>query len=126
MHELAVCQALLAQVISVAAGQSASSVESVTVAAGALSGVEPALLERAWPLAAAGTLAQAAQLEIRVLPVRVRCQLCGHETETGPNRLLCAGCGSWQTTVLSGDELMLLRVTLVQPDCSQSGEEEHV
>ncbi len=126
MHELAVCQALLGQVISVAAAQAASSVESVTVAAGALSGVEPALLERAWPLAAAGTLAQTARLEIRVSPVRVRCRLCGQETETGPNRLLCAGCGSWQTTVLAGDELMLLSVTLVRPDASQAGEETHV
>ena len=112
MHELSVCQALLTQVENVARERNASQVLSVSLGIGPLSGVEPALLSQAWPLAAAGTVADNAELLIEERPVRVRCSQCGKDSDATANRLLCAHCGDWRTQLLSGDDLLLLQVEL--------------
>ncbi|MCO6413535.1 MAG: hydrogenase maturation nickel metallochaperone HypA [Thiogranum sp.] len=112
MHELSVCQALLTQVENLARERNASQVLSVSLGIGPLSGVEPALLSQAWPLAAAGTVADNAELLIEERPVRVRCSQCGEESDATANRLLCARCGDWRTQLLSGDDLLLLQVEL--------------
>ena len=79
---------------------------------GPLSGVEPRLLEHAYPLAAAGTMAEHARLVVRAVPVKVRCRSCGVESEAIPNRLLCGACDDWQVDVTAGEELLLQRVEI--------------
>jgi hydrogenase nickel incorporation protein HypA/HybF len=112
MHELSVCQGMLRQVSDIAAEHAARSVSSITVRIGPLSGVEPALLAQAFPIASAGTIANDAELRIESLPVRVRCETCGEETDAAANRLLCGACGDWHTRLVSGDELLLASVEL--------------
>ena len=111
MHELAICQALISQVEEVVRERSAR-VKRVLVGIGPLSGVEPRLLEDAYPLASAGTCADGSQLATELINVRVRCRACSVESDAAANRLLCGACGDWRTDLLSGDELMLLRVEL--------------
>ena len=111
MHELSVCQELVAQVEQLAI-QERARVCSITLRIGPLSGVEPALLEQAYPLAVAGTALSAARLVIEALPVRVHCRRCLQDTEAAANRMLCAHCGDWRTELLSGDELLLSSVEL--------------
>jgi len=112
MHELAICQSLMDQVESIAAERKAQSVTSIVVAMGPLSGVEAQLLKNAYPIASAGTVAENAELVIEYLPVRVQCTQCGSESEASPNKLICKQCGDWRTTLVSGDELMLMSVEL--------------
>ena len=112
MHELAICQALMNQVESIAAERNARSVVSIVVGMGPLSGVEVQLLKHAYPVASAGTVAEGAELVIEDLPVRIRCTECGNESDALPNKLVCKVCGDWRTTLISGDELMLMRVEL--------------
>jgi hydrogenase nickel incorporation protein HypA/HybF len=57
MHELSVCQALIDQVEALAEARGASAVSRITVAIGALSGVEAHLLEQALPIASASPMA---------------------------------------------------------------------
>ncbi|RCX26554.1 hydrogenase maturation nickel metallochaperone HypA [Thioalbus denitrificans] len=116
MHELALCQALLRQVEAVAAEHNASSVSRILLRYGPLSGVEPHLLRQAYPLAAAGTPAEGAELVMEESPVRVRCRTCGVESEAVPNRLVCAACGDWHTDLVSGDELLLASLELDIPE----------
>jgi hydrogenase nickel incorporation protein HypA/HybF len=111
MHEISVCMAIVAQVERISRQHDAR-VSSITLKIGPLSGVEPTLLERAYPLAAAGTPLAAARLIIDQAPIRVRCQSCGAETIADPNRMVCASCGDWHTDLLSGDELLLASVEL--------------
>ncbi len=112
MHELAICQALMDQVESIAAERNARSVVSIVVGMGPLSGVEVQLLKHAYPVASAGTVAEGAELVIENLPVRIKCTACGNESDALPNKLVCKICGDWRTTLLSGDELMLMRIEL--------------
>ncbi|HEY9150778.1 MAG: hydrogenase maturation nickel metallochaperone HypA [Gammaproteobacteria bacterium] len=112
MHELAVCQGMLRQVMDITRREQARTVTRILVQVGPLSGVEPRLLSQAFPIASAGTPAAGAVLELESLPVRVRCEQCGAETDARPNRLLCGACGDYHTRLLSGDELLLVSVEL--------------
>ena len=112
MHELAICQALMNQVESIAAERNARSVVSIVVGMGPLSGVEAQLLKHAYPVASAGTVAEGAELVVENLPVRIKCKQCGSESDALPNKLVCKACGDWRTTLISGDELMLMRIEL--------------
>ena len=112
MHELAICQALISQVVVLADERRAIAVSDVHVAIGLLSGVESPLLRNAFPLAAAGTVADAAKLHIEDVPVRVYCPKCEVESEVDVNRLLCSQCGGWRNRLVGGDELLLTRVEL--------------
>ena len=123
MHELAVAQALVEQVEAVIAQHAASHdhdasssdawrASLIRVRIGPLAGVVPALLANAFPLAAAGSRTEHAELDLVAAPITVRCQTCGAATEAAMNRLLCGACGDWHTQVISGDELLLERVEL--------------
>ena len=111
MHEMAICQALLEQVEGMAQQHSARVIK-VHLAIGPLSGVEPMLLERAYPVACAGTAAEDSELVIETAAVHVRCRRCGAESTASAQRLLCAECGNWQTELIGGDELLLMKVEL--------------
>jgi len=121
MHELALCQALIAQVEAVARRHRADGVASVRLLVGPLSGIEPALLQSAFPLAVAGTAVEGAVLSIERSVVHVTCERCGAQSEALPNRLLCAACGDWHTRVVSGDELTLAGVELILAQDSATG-----
>jgi hydrogenase nickel incorporation protein HypA/HybF len=114
MHELSVCQGLISQVQDIVRQHDARAVEKIIVRIGPLSGVEAALLQDAYSIARAGTVAAQAELVIEVMPVRVRCETCGAETGASVNRLLCGECGDYHTRLLSGDEMILASVELVR------------
>jgi hydrogenase nickel incorporation protein HypA/HybF len=112
MHELAVCQDIISQVEQLALEHRAKAVYSISLEIGPLSGVESALLQAAFPVASAGTVAENALLEITAMPVTVSCNICHQQTTAIPNRLICGACGSWKTRLVSGDEMLLKRVEL--------------
>ena len=112
MHELAICQALIDAVTAIANDEEANLVSEIYVSIGPLSGIESALLENAFPIAAAGTVASTATLHLHEEPMKVLCENCGAETEVAANRLVCGSCENWRTKVISGDALLLQRVCL--------------
>jgi len=112
MHELSVCLALMQQVESIAAQHGARRVETISLRIGPLSGIEPALLEHAFPLAATGTVADGARLAIEHSEIVVRCTECGAHSTVAPNRLLCGECGDFRTRLESGDEMLLASLEL--------------
>ena len=114
MHELSICQALLVQVEKIVSEHQARAAAQIIVHIGPLAGVEPRLLQQAFPIAAAGSVAQSAALHIEELPLRVHCDSCGAESEAQPNRLLCGACGDWHTRLISGDEMVLASVELIK------------
>lgn len=118
MHELSICHALVSQIKSVVATHHANKVVSVVLGVGPLAGVDAELLKTAYPHASAGTVAEHAALIIEALPLRVRCNMCNKESNALPNKLVCQHCGAWQTTLISGDELLLMSVELEKPEDS--------
>ena len=110
----------MTQVETIARDNQATEVTHITLGMGPLSGVEEHLLKHAYPVASAGTVGEGASLIIQTTPVRVRCLICGEESEAPPNRLLCGHCENWRTEVISGDELILVRVELNKADASRT------
>jgi hydrogenase nickel incorporation protein HypA/HybF len=113
VHELAVAQALVEQVDAVIDQHNAVQASMIRVRIGPLAGVVPELLASAFPLAAAGSRMEHAELEFIHAPIQVHCQTCGAETKAAMNRLVCGACGDWHTQVISGDELLLESVELI-------------
>ena len=117
MHELAVAQGLVMEAERVAAAHRAALVERIVVRVGALSGVEPELLERAFQIARAGTCARQSTLEFEGGDVEITCRSCGsHSVGVAPNRLICGTCGGWQVDVTAGEDLLLVRLELSELD----------
>lgn len=112
MHEMSICQGLISQVERIAEDKGASQVDSIVLSIGPLSGVEPELLERAFVVAKADTVARNAKLEIETGPILVECTNCGASGEAEVNKLICGSCHSWQVNLKQGDELLLMRLEL--------------
>jgi hydrogenase nickel incorporation protein HypA/HybF len=102
----------MGQVEDIAARERAERVTRILLQIGPLSGVEPLLLQDAFPIASAGTVAADAVLDVDAQPVRVRCMACQAESAASANRLVCGECGDYRTQLISGDELMLISVEL--------------
>ncbi len=116
MHELSLCQDLIDQVTELARKHRAKSVACVKVQIGQLAGVEPLLLESAFTIARAGTVAENAEMVTEVVAPCVVCNACGTESEVTPSNLLCLACGGNDTRLIRGEELILARVELVVDD----------
>lgn len=112
MHEMSLCYGLLSQVENIAQQRQAKQVTKITVQIGILAGVEPRLLASAFEMVKLGTIAETAELVLDTQPIRVHCQQCHTESEVTVNRILCLQCGSWQTRIISGNELLLASVEL--------------
>jgi hydrogenase nickel incorporation protein HypA/HybF len=123
MHELAVCQSVISQVERIAAEHGARGVSLVKLQIGPLSGVEPALLAQAFPIAQAGTIAEGATLEMETLPIRIRCRACGAESSASANKLICGECSDWHTDIISGDEMLLASLELITDSRNTSPKE---
>lgn len=102
----------MAQVEQVARREHARKVTAVSLRIGLLSGVEARLLQDAWPIASARSVAEGAALHIEAVPLRVHCLACGSDSEATPNRMICGVCGDFRTRLLSGEELLLQSVEL--------------
>ncbi|MCU7931332.1 MAG: hydrogenase maturation nickel metallochaperone HypA [Candidatus Thiodiazotropha sp. (ex Codakia rugifera)] len=123
MHELSVCQAMLTQVEEIAQREHAAQVTRILIHIGPLSGVVPELLQQAFTVARAGSVAANADLDTELQSIRIRCQQCGAECDTVANRLICCECGDFRTQLISGDELLLARVELIRdPEVEGTGD----
>jgi len=115
MHEMAITQSVIDTVCEHAAG---ARVHSVTVEVGALCGVVPDAMRFCFELAAEGTVAEGAQLEIQIVPGTARCRTCGTAEFALADLILLCPCGSADVEVRSGRELRI-RTMEVSQTCAQ-------
>lgn len=113
MHELSIAQALLDGIEAAAKPHGTVRVAAAKIRLGALSGVEPDLLRRAFEVARLTRPATTqTELSVEVSDIVVACSVCGLEGPGAAGDLRCRHCGSPRTTLRSGDELLLLNVAL--------------
>lgn len=117
MHELSVAQALLDEIEAVARPRGARRVAEARVRIGPLAGVDAELLRRAFNVGRRTRLATAdTVLSVEIAGVRVACADCSHESAATAGDLRCRACGSNQTRLRSGDEMLLVSVALDVPE----------
>ena len=112
MHELSICQSMLRQVQELAFENHARIVTAINLQIGPLSGVEPKLMNQAFPVASRDSIAAGATLHIETMPIRVHCDECNTDSDATMNDLSCRSCGNLQTKLLGGDEVLLTNIEL--------------
>lgn len=110
MHELAIARNIVAIVADAARGRR---VRRVTLDIGELSGVMPEAIAFCFEAVAEGTAVSGAVLDLRIIAGRARCRQCGGEFAT-PTLLTRCKCGSRVADRLSGDELLVKSMEIVE------------
>ncbi len=113
MHEYGIVQALLRQVEAEARRREATTVRRVRVRIGALSGVDPELLRRAYESFRAGSICAGADLEVVAVAARWVCPACDAEIPPG-GILRCAACDR-PARLEAGEEILLEHLELEVP-----------
>jgi hydrogenase nickel incorporation protein HypA/HybF len=113
MHEYSICRYLVDMVEEVTADRSPPPrIVTVHVAVGRLRQVIPDFLQTAYGFLTRETIAEGSALEIREVPVTVRCRSCGWEGEVEGVLAICGACQSVDLEHLTGDELILERIEI--------------
>jgi hydrogenase nickel incorporation protein HypA/HybF len=112
MHEYSLVRALADRVEAEARSRQAVAVHRLTVAIGAVSGVEPELFETAFSLCREGILSETA-LEIRRVEAVWACPACGREISSDA-ALRCGPCGE-AARLSGGGELILEQIEMEVP-----------
>jgi len=106
MHELSIAQGIIAIAVEEVARAGARQVEKVKLRVGALAGVVPEALEFAFTVAAQGTIAEGARLEVEYLPVICYRPECALEFEAEDGFVYtCPRCGRPVGEIRQGREL---------------------
>jgi hydrogenase nickel incorporation protein HypA/HybF len=113
MHELGLCEGIVGAVERRAAGRR---VTGVKVRVGALHRVVEPALDQAFSLAAAGTVAEGAEVEMVVVPVQLHCRMCGHQAASEDPLGICSKCGGTDLDMDGGYELVLESIVLAAPE----------
>jgi hydrogenase nickel incorporation protein HypA/HybF len=112
VHELSLVVSVFEVLEEQAREHGACRVTRVVLKVGTMSGVVPELLESAFDIYKKGTLAEAARLDIVVVPVKLRCPDCGGEAVREDTDFSCAACGSRRVEIVEGREIIVERIEL--------------
>ena len=114
MHELGIVFYIIRDVEEAVRGAEVSAVQSVTLELGEVSGVVPSYLQHAWRWAAdKHDLLRGSELVIEDIPAVTRCNGCGARYGTVEHGCICPACGSENTALEQGQEVMIKEVAVV-------------
>lgn len=109
MHEMGLAEGVLEAVLESAQGKR---VRRVRVQIGGCLLVVPDSFQFSFELAAAGTDAEGAIVELHEITPRIRCRRCQQEVETRTSPFFCQLCGSTDVQILAGEDLRLEEMEL--------------
>lgn len=104
MHELSLAKGILDIVEHEARDKGFDRVLEISLRVGEYSGIVPDCLREFFPIAAAGTRAEDAELVIETQKAVFRCPDCGHEGEADRKGACCPVCRSTAIKLISGRE----------------------
>jgi len=112
MHEYSIVQNLLDLCEQNASTHNCTKITKVVIKIGRLSNVEPALLKTAFDTFKDETIASNSELVIIDQKVVVECKNCGLTNELPEHDYCCPNCKSYETTVIDGEELLLMSLEM--------------
>ena len=127
MHELGIVVKVLEQVDEAAAQYNAQKILKVTMEVGEVSTIVPDLFTDAFNWARKRTrFAQEAELEMIIIEGRTYCTGCGETYRTTEFGKTCPHCGSKDTYLLTGDQVIIKDIAAVFGDEEADTGESHV
>jgi hydrogenase nickel incorporation protein HypA/HybF len=122
VHEIGLSEGIVEAVLRRAGDRT---VTGAVVRAGVRQRIVPDLMRQAFAMVAAGTVAEAAVLDVQVVPVSVGCRACGQVRESLDHLAACSVCGSEDVDISCGDELTLVSVTVRPGGAAQADDANH-
>ena len=117
MHELGIVYHIIRDVENVARANGVRRVSGVTLLLGEVSGVVPDLLLDAWRWAAdKKTISQGAELIVEPVEAVTHCEACGRDYATVEHGKTCPHCGSGETYLLRGREVLIKQIETPDED----------
>ena len=117
LHELGIVYHIIRDVENVARANGVCRVSSVTLLLGEVSGVVPDLLLDAWRWAAdKKPITQGAELIVEPVEAVTHCEVCGRDYATVEHGKTCPHCGSGETYLLQGQEVMIKQIETPDED----------
>ncbi len=116
MHELGIVFHIIDSVESVARENSIEKVQSVTVEVGEVSSVIPDYLIDCWNWAVKkkDPLLQECTMQVERIHAITHCDTCGKEYDTVDYGKICPYCGSEKTWLLTGNEINIKEITVLE------------
>ena len=108
MHEMSLVESVRELIETAAQREGFSTVKSVRVEIGQLSGVEREAFEFCFDLAMRGSLIEGARLDIVATPGSGRCLQCGKPTALAAVYDSCEHCGEFPVEVTGGTEMRVI------------------
>lgn len=112
MHELAIAKGIIGIVNDEARKKGFTRVLEISLRMGEFSGIVPQCLEEFFPIAAAGSPAEGAALDIQTLPAAFECLDCGYKGEADRKNACCPKCRSSALRMTAGREFYVEKLTV--------------
>lgn len=113
MHEYFIVQNILKTVEDVLRDYPGKKVTKAVLLIGKFSGVEPDLLKTALDFFKKGSPLEEAEIIIELEDLKIKCLDCGKETVKERWDIICPFCKSFNTQIISGEEMFLKTLELV-------------
>ena len=113
MHEMSYVVRFAEKAIQAAEEKNASTVISISLSVGEMTGVLPEYLHRYYPKVTKGTILEGSALKTTMVPVTTECSGCKKTyNPTRENKYLCPYCGDGAGRVIAGREVVLENVEI--------------
>ena len=113
MHEMAIVQSIMDIIEQQAEMYSAKKVVRVSLEFGALTAVLPAAVSFAFEILSKDGIAEGAQLDIKIVPIRVKGRECGNEQIMENYEPFCPVCSSPTLNIVEGrDEMRIVSLEI--------------
>jgi len=106
MHEMGIVQSIMEIVEQQAEMHGAKKVVRISLEFGALTGVLPESIRFAFEVLSRGTVAEKAELDITIIPIKVFCVDCSREYTLNDFQPFCPGCESASVQIVQGRDEM--------------------
>jgi hydrogenase nickel incorporation protein HypA/HybF len=110
LHELGVVIDIVKKVEEIARDNSLTTVDTLVLQIGELSSMIPKYVEACYPAAVDGTLLEATNLRIEILPGNARCNDCHKDFNPIENPECCPHCSGTDADITAGKEFMIKEI----------------
>jgi|ERR1035437_642404 hydrogenase nickel incorporation protein HypA/HybF len=107
MHELRIAEDLSTIVLDTALSKNLTKVTRVNIIFGQLIQIVPDIFEFTFVETVRNSIAEGAELNIEILPVKMNCKNCGNDFQINENRFACNICNSTDLVIIQGKELFI-------------------
>ena len=107
MHEIRIAKDLSEIVLGVASREKLSRVTKVNISFGQMIQIVPDIFNFAFRESVRETIAIDAEIDIEILPVKIKCKNCEAEVIINDNSFSCSSCGASELEIIQGKELFI-------------------